>query len=477
MALLKELKGSFVGGQVSPELQNRIDLEKFNTFLKEAKNTQIKPEGGISNRAGTVFIGKAKEATFRLTINVNVTATIIINGVEYSSVTTKSVDLDAGSEYTYEVSAVGYDTKSSSGTINENKVIEVELEADANNYEFTITNTQGATITINGTEQSTVTEPAGTLIEWEVSKTGYVTQSGSFLLSADTESPMVVTLEEVPTTATLTIVATPNDSVIKINGVVQNNVVLDIGDNYTYEVTKEGYLDYSGSGTITENTTINVTLQSQTVNLQNIQPATNNVDLLTTYNVSKTGTYSLEVKGQNGGTLTIRTGNDITYWEAEYGGYTKLNIPLTSGDVLKIKSIGGVVLSDMKYGNNTLQNFYFGTGVGIWLNDECIVVSGGGASLFRYQDQASETFMASGSGYYGGDITYSGNKVYGINHNGTTGSPSTSDVASSADGEKITGYQIVCYGGSGYVKGSLASYVAERKRTGVQAFAKIEFIG
>lgn len=472
MALLKELKGSFVGGQVSPELQNRIDLEKFNTFVKEAKNTQIKPEGGISNRAGTIFIGKAKEATFRLTINVNVSATIIINGIEYSSVTTKSVDLDAGSEYTYEVSAVGYDTKSGSGTINENKVIEVELEADANNYEFTITNTQGATITINGTEQSTVTEPAGTLIEWEVSKTGYVTQSGSFLLSADTESPMVVTLEEIPTTATLTIVATPNDSVIKINGVVQNNVVLDIGDNYTYEVTKEGYLDYSGSGTITENTTINVTLQSQTVDMQNILPATNNIDLLLTYNVTETGTYNLEIQAEAGGDVTIR-GGSVTSWGAKYGGYTKLNVPLTSGDVLKIKSIGGIVIENV----SGIGNGAFSTGIGVWLNDECIVVSGGGASYFRYYNQSGDNFLVSGSGYYGGDITYSGNKVFGINHNGTTSSPSTSDVTSSADGEKITGYQIVCYGGSGYVKTSLQTYVVERKRKGGHASVKIEFIG
>ena len=115
MALIKELKGSFVGGKVSKPLQNRTDLEKFNTWLTEAKNTQIKPEGSISNRAGTVFIGNAKDSTFRLTINVDVSSTIIINGEIYKNVTTKSVDLEVGSEYTYEVSAVGYDTKKGLG--------------------------------------------------------------------------------------------------------------------------------------------------------------------------------------------------------------------------------------------------------------------------------------------------------------------------------------------------------------------------
>lgn len=197
MALLKELKGSFVGGQVSPELQNRIDLEKFNTFLKEAKNTKIKPEGGISNRAGTVFIGVGKVPSYRLTINVNVTATIIVNGVTYTG---SSVYVDLPTEdasYEYEISAEGYDTKTGSGTLTEDTTISITLEADANDYTFEISNSQGATIKINGVEQNSITAPAGTLIEWEVSKTGYVTQSGSFLLSSDTETPMVVELEPI----------------------------------------------------------------------------------------------------------------------------------------------------------------------------------------------------------------------------------------------------------------------------------------
>lgn len=198
MALIKELKGSFVGGKVSKPLQNRTDLEKFNTWLTEAKNTQIKPEGSISNRAGTIYVGECKDPSYRLTINVNVSATIIINGVTYSGASVY-VDLPTGSaSYEYEVSAEGYDTKSGSGTITEDTVITVTLETDANDYTFEITPTPvDATVTINGTEQSSITAPAGTLIEWEVSKTGYVTQSGSFLLSSDTESPMVVTLEAV----------------------------------------------------------------------------------------------------------------------------------------------------------------------------------------------------------------------------------------------------------------------------------------
>lgn len=195
MALIKELKGSFVGGQVSPELQNRIDLEKFNTFLKEAKNTKIKPEGGISNRAGTVFIGVGKVPSYRLTINVNVSATIIVNGVTYTG---SNIYVDLPTEdasYEYEIGAEGYDTKTGSGTITEDTTISITLEADATQYTFTISNSQGATITINEVEQSSITANSGTTINWSVEKEGYVSQSGTFILSEDKNE--TITLEPI----------------------------------------------------------------------------------------------------------------------------------------------------------------------------------------------------------------------------------------------------------------------------------------
>ena len=212
MALIKELKGTFVGGKISRSLQNRIDLDKFNTWLAEAKNTQIKPEGSISNRAGTIYVATAKSEGYRLTINSNVTATIIINGVVYESQTSKYVTLEEGSQYTYSVGAEGYTVVSGSGTITGNKVITVELEATADNYTFSITNSQGATITINEVEQSSITASSGKLVEWKVEKTGYATQSGAFLLTED--ETKIVELDAV-TTFNLTINVTPTDANIK----------------------------------------------------------------------------------------------------------------------------------------------------------------------------------------------------------------------------------------------------------------------
>lgn len=462
MALLKELKGSFVGGQVSPELQNRIDLEKFNTFLKEAKNTQIKPEGGISNRAGTIYVGTAKDSTYRLTINVNVSATIIINGEIYKNVTTKSVDLEVGSEYTYSVGASGYEVESGSGTINKNDVIDIDLEADENNYTFEISNSQGATITINGTEQSSVTEPAGTLIEWEVSKTGYVTQSGSFLLSAETETPMVVTLEEETTEATVTVTATPNDSAITINGVEQNSITGTIGETITISVTKSGYIPYTKTHTITETETIEVQLETTNLNIQNIvNTASYMVDTIYTYNVYKTGTYNIDIVGR-------------AFIGAGRGGTAKLNgITLTSGDILKIKRINGgikVVENEFAYGM---------CGVGIWLNDECILVAGGAGG---YYNAKGTIICLGGGGYVGGLSSLSGeNEDYnGLSYDGSRGDCNVRVLGSGAiAGNTLSEY--FAYGGKGYVADRFSS-IAELGGGNSDgqypiAYAKIDYIG
>ena len=455
MALIKELKGSFVGGKVSKPLQNRIDLEKFNTWLTEAKNTQIKPEGSISNRAGTVFIGNAKDSTFRLTINVDVSSTIIINGEIYKNVTTKSVDLEVGSEYTYEVSAVGYDTKKGSGTINKNEVIEVRLEADANDYTFEITPTPvDATVTINGTEQSSVTEPAGTLIEWEVSKTGYVTQSGSFLLSSDTESPMVVTLEEETSNYSLNIQATPSDADIEViingedtySGVGQLNLNLENGDTYSFQVSCSGYVTETESGTISGVVNKTVYLQ-QNVEITLRPERGNGVAQLINMPIYKTGTFKIEIGA------TSASGSYA------HGGTALLQVNMSVGDFLSVRKIYG--------GSVYLHNEYAfgGVGIGVWLNGECILAVGGsGIALQTTKAGVKIVANLGGGGYNGGDATNSYspsiiNDSKGYSYNGDKGNNTAINAYNNANGYTSHNEYGYGYGGSGYVKSTYSSDV------------------
>ena len=54
---------SFTGGEWSPSLYARVDLQKYPTALRLCENFIIHPHGGVSNRAGTEFIIEVKDST------------------------------------------------------------------------------------------------------------------------------------------------------------------------------------------------------------------------------------------------------------------------------------------------------------------------------------------------------------------------------------------------------------------------------
>ncbi|MBR4682837.1 MAG: hypothetical protein IKP06_06015 [Elusimicrobiaceae bacterium] len=58
--LLHHVQPSFAGGEVSPALQTRVDSPAYSSWLKKARNFYIHPQGGASNRPGTVYMGTAK---------------------------------------------------------------------------------------------------------------------------------------------------------------------------------------------------------------------------------------------------------------------------------------------------------------------------------------------------------------------------------------------------------------------------------
>ncbi len=59
--VLHHLQPSFTGGEISPSLQTRVDASGYHTWLKSAQNMFVHPQGGISNRAGTQYMGTAKQ--------------------------------------------------------------------------------------------------------------------------------------------------------------------------------------------------------------------------------------------------------------------------------------------------------------------------------------------------------------------------------------------------------------------------------
>ena len=66
MPVLHQLQPSFNNGEISPLLYDRVDYQKFTSSVKSGKNMFVHPQGGMSNRAGTLMLGKAKDENVRL---------------------------------------------------------------------------------------------------------------------------------------------------------------------------------------------------------------------------------------------------------------------------------------------------------------------------------------------------------------------------------------------------------------------------
>ena len=66
MPVLHQLQPSFNNGEISPLLYDRVDFQKFVSSVKSGKNMFVHPQGGMSNRAGTVMLAQAKDSNVRL---------------------------------------------------------------------------------------------------------------------------------------------------------------------------------------------------------------------------------------------------------------------------------------------------------------------------------------------------------------------------------------------------------------------------
>lgn len=62
MAILRSIQPAFTAGELSPGLWARVDLSKYQSGLKIAKNVFVHPHGGVSNRPGLEFIGRVRDS-------------------------------------------------------------------------------------------------------------------------------------------------------------------------------------------------------------------------------------------------------------------------------------------------------------------------------------------------------------------------------------------------------------------------------
>lgn len=61
--LLRDIQATFGGGEFTPALWGRNDIQKYKTGLRAARNGTILPQGGFRNRAGTAYVAKVGDST------------------------------------------------------------------------------------------------------------------------------------------------------------------------------------------------------------------------------------------------------------------------------------------------------------------------------------------------------------------------------------------------------------------------------
>ena len=279
-------------------------VETRSVSVKEGDNVVWSVERrGYVSQSGTYTMGGEdhtetvtlvkEQYTFSI-VATPADATVTINGEVRSSITA-----DFETVITWSVVREGYTSQSGTYVLVENHSETVSLVI--NQYTFSIVATPAdATVTINGEVRSSITADYGTSITWEVSKEGYTTQSNTETLTGDTTRN--VTLTEVQ--YTFTIVPTPADATVMINGEVRSSITADYGTSITWEVSKEGYTTQSNTETLTGDTTRNITLTvvqytftivptpaDATVMINGVQQSSVTVSDGTTLNweVSKTG--------------------------------------------------------------------------------------------------------------------------------------------------------------------------------------------
>lgn len=119
----------------------------------------------------------------------------------------------------------------------------------ATNYTFTINPTpSGATVTINGATRTSYQCPAGTNITWSVAASGYVTQNGTYTMTAANHTENVVLSAEQG--YTFTVVPTPSDATVTINGSTRTSYTCPAGTTITWSVSKTGYTTQNGTYTM-----------------------------------------------------------------------------------------------------------------------------------------------------------------------------------------------------------------------------------
>lgn len=157
MARVSTIVTNFRAGELSPRLEGRIDLDKYNEAAQTLQNMLVFPQGGVTRRPGTYFAGAAKDGGKVRLINFEFSdeqAYIIELGANYMRffkdggiLTETPVSITAATKANPVVV-----TAASHGFSNGDRVIITSVSGmtQLNNREFTVANQTTNTFQLSG---------------------------------------------------------------------------------------------------------------------------------------------------------------------------------------------------------------------------------------------------------------------------------------------------------------------------------------
>lgn len=228
---------------------------------------------------------------YTLTVNpVTPDATVTINGIVQTS-----MQVTNGSIVNVKVSADGYKTYEEFILVDKDMVITPELQKEEVTFSIT-TIPSDCIVRLNGVARNSINIIKGSSVNWEVSKSGYITKSGSTIVTENTS--MQVSLDvigEGKINFTINVIS-PLDAVVTINGETTNSIIVDKNSEVTWSVEAPHYESKNGTQTVTEDTTVDVTLVANKYTLTiNPTPADAVVELNGEVKNSITADYNTDI--------------------------------------------------------------------------------------------------------------------------------------------------------------------------------------
>lgn len=164
MARVSTIVTNFKSGELSPRLEGRIDLQKYNEAAQTIQNMLVFPSGGVTRRPGTYFAGRSKDGGKVRLINFEYSdeqAYVLEFGTNYIR-----FFKDGGilTEATTAITAItkanpAVVTAASHGLSNGDRVFIASVGGmtELNNREFTVANATSTTFELSGINSSSFT--------------------------------------------------------------------------------------------------------------------------------------------------------------------------------------------------------------------------------------------------------------------------------------------------------------------------------